>query len=167
MTGDPFEAVDRSDCGQAESMIELAEQPIDLGRLIASVESEQAGAVVFFLGTTRRFTDRRETVSLDYQAYREMALAKLHELADQAARRWPVIGSALVHRVGRVPVGEVSVAIAVSTPHRAEAFEAARWLIDTVKEVVPIWKQETRPDGTRQWVHPETARVQGEVKEQP
>jgi len=167
MTGDPFEAVDRPPSGQAGAIIELVEQPIDVGRLIASVESERAGAVVFFLGTTRRFTAGHETVSLDYQAYRTMALAKLHELAGQAARRWPLIGSALVHRVGHVPLGEVSVAIAVSAPHRAEAFEAARWLIDTIKEVVPIWKQETRTDGTRQWVHPKTTSVLGEVKEQP
>ncbi|MFV2067062.1 MAG: molybdenum cofactor biosynthesis protein MoaE [Pirellulales bacterium] len=147
-------------------MIELTDQAIDVAKLIAVVGSPEAGAVVFFLGTTRRITDGRESVSLDYEAYEAMALAKLQELADQAAKRWPIVRSAVVHRLGQVPLGEASVAIAVSTPHRAEAFEAARWLIDTIKEVVPIWKQEIGTDGTRQWVHPGITRVETEVEQQ-
>ena len=83
-----------------------------------------------------------------------MALKKLAELEDEARRRWPIIELALVHRVGDLDLGEVSVVVAVSWPHRDQAFEACRWLIDTLKEVVPIWKKETWADGNEEWVHP-------------
>ena len=91
---------------------------------------------------------------LAYEAYPEMALKKLAELEDEARRRWPVIELALVHRVGDLDLGEVSVVVAVSCPHRQQAFEACRWLIDTLKEVVPIWKKEIWADGNEEWVHP-------------
>ncbi len=102
----------------------------------------RAGAVCTFLGTVRELTGERRTVALDYEAYPEMALKKLAELEDEARRRWPIIELALVHRVGDLDLGEVSVVVAVSCPHREQAFEACRWLIDTLKEVVPIWKKE-------------------------
>jgi len=83
-----------------------------------------------------------------------MAEKKLAELEAQTLERWPIIRCAIVHRVGRLDLGEASVAIAVSSPHRGDAFEAGKWLIDTLKEVVPIWKKENWSDGTSEWVHP-------------
>jgi molybdopterin synthase catalytic subunit len=99
-------------------------------------------------------TDGRRTTALDYEAFGPMAETKLDELETEACRRWPLERIAIVHRVGRLELGEVSVAVAVSAPHRAEAFEAARYLIDTLKATVPIWKKENWHDGTSEWVHP-------------
>ena len=135
-------------------MIELVQDPIDTAELLDHVASHQAGAIVLFVGTTRQFTAQRETDSLNYECYPEMAMAKLHELDAEARRRWPIVETAIVHRLGHLELGEASVAIAVSSPHRQEAFEAGSWLIDKLKEVVPIWKQENWADGTSHWVHP-------------
>jgi molybdopterin synthase catalytic subunit len=135
-------------------MIEITEAPIDHAALTEHVRSRQAGAVCTFLGTVREMTGDRQTLSLDYEAYPEMAMKKLAELEEQARSRWPIIELALVHRVGHLELGEVSVVVAVSCPHRHQAFDACRWLIDTLKEVVPIWKQERWADGTLEWVHP-------------
>jgi molybdopterin synthase catalytic subunit len=135
-------------------MIEITEAPIDHAALTESVRSNRAGAVCTFLGTVRELTGERRTVALDYEAYPEMALRKLSELEAEARRRWPILEAALVHRVGHLDLGEVSVVVAVSCPHRNEAFEACHWLIDTLKEAVPIWKKESWADGTEEWVHP-------------
>ncbi|MDA1049257.1 MAG: molybdenum cofactor biosynthesis protein MoaE [Planctomycetota bacterium] len=135
-------------------MIELTEQPIDTQEVLRQVSSTQAGAVVLFLGTTREFTRGRQTLSLNYECYAGMAERKLLELDAEARRRWPLVETAIVHRVGHLGLGEASVAIAVSSAHRQDAFEAGKWLIDTLKEVVPIWKQENWADGTAEWVHP-------------
>jgi molybdopterin synthase catalytic subunit len=148
-------------------MIELTEQSIDTSAVVNRVRHPEAGAVVLFLGTTRELTGDRQTVALDYEAYREMAERQLAELEAEARRRWPVIECSIVHRLGRVPPTEASVAIAVSTPHRGDAFAAGQWLIDSLKHDVPIWKREQWADGTQEWVHPglkkegETGRVGG------
>lgn len=135
-------------------MIALTSQPIDSTAVLAAVSTPAAGAVVLFLGTTREFTNGRQTVCLEYDSYPQMAEKKLAELAAEANSRWPLTGVAIVHRLGHVPLGEASVAIAVSSPHRKAAFAAGEWLIDTLKEVVPIWKKENWADGTCDWVHP-------------
>lgn len=135
-------------------MVELTSEPIDTAALLESVRSPQAGAVVLFLGTVREMTAGRRTVALDYNAHEEMARVKLQELHEEACARWPVTQAGIVHRLGRLELGEVSVAVAVSCPHRADAFEAGRYLIDRLKEVVPIWKQENWDDGSTEWVHP-------------
>ncbi len=135
-------------------MIELTNNPIDANAVLSSVYDHGAGAVVFFLGTTREFTQERQTDSLDYQCYPEMAVKKLEELEAEAREKWPVIGCSIVHRLGRLELGEASVAIAVSTPHRRDAYEASQWIIDRLKQIAPIWKQENWSDGTSQWVHP-------------
>jgi molybdopterin synthase catalytic subunit len=135
-------------------MIGLTEEPIDVQAVLESARSPSAGAVVLFLGTTRETTGQRRTDFLQYECYTEMARAKLGELLDDAFQRWPLVKCAIVHRLGRVEVGETSVAIAVSAAHRRPAFEAGQWLIDRIKDVVPIWKQENWADGTSQWVHP-------------
>jgi molybdopterin synthase catalytic subunit len=135
-------------------MVDIVSQPIDTQSLLNFVGSPAAGAVVMFLGTTREFTEGRQTASLDYECYGDMARRKLESLESEARSRWSLVECAIVHRVGHVPVGQASVAVAVSTPHRRAAFEAGQWLIDTLKEVVPIWKKENWSDGTSQWVHP-------------
>ena len=135
-------------------MQRLTDEPIDYAALTESVRSTDSGAVVLFLGTVREMTDGRRTVALDYEAYGPMAEAKLDEIEAEARRRWPIDRVAIVHRVGRLELGDVSVAVAVSSPHGHEAFEAARFLIDTLKVTVPIWKKENWHDGTTEWVHP-------------
>lgn len=135
-------------------MIQLTDQPIDTAGLVDAARHPAAGAVLLFLGTTREWTDGRQTVALDYEAYPAMAERRLAELEAEARRRWPVLECVIVHRVGRVPPAEASVAIVVSTPHRADAFAAGQWLIDTLKKDVPIWKREQWADGGAEWVHP-------------
>jgi molybdopterin synthase catalytic subunit len=135
-------------------MQRITDKPIDFATLTESVRTADGGAVVLFLGTVREMTDGRRTTALDYEAFGPMAETKLDELETEACRRWPLERIAIVHRVGRLELGEVSVAVAVSAPHRAEAFEAARYLIDTLKATVPIWKKENWHDGTSEWVHP-------------
>ena len=138
-------------------MIHLTVNPIDATALLQSAQQPAAGAVVLFLGITRQFTKGRETASLSYEAYREMAVKELERLERQARERWPLVDCNIVHRLGEVPLAEASVAIAVSSHHRGDAFDAGRWLIDTLKETVPIWKQEHWANGGAEWVHPEHA----------
>jgi molybdopterin synthase catalytic subunit len=136
------------------SMIRLTTESIDAAALLDRARSPEVGAVVLFLGTTRELTGGRRTVTLDYEAYGPMAERKLAELEAEARKRWPLIDCKIVHRVGRVPLAEASVAIVVSTPHRADAFAAGQWLIDTLKQEVPIWKREEWDDGATEWIHP-------------
>jgi molybdopterin synthase catalytic subunit len=135
-------------------MIRLTDEPIAPAEVLAQIQSNAAGAAVLFIGTTRASTGGRATNSLDYECYPEMARVKLAELESEARRRWPIVDCAIVHRLGHLQVGEASVAIAVSSAHRAAAFAAGQWLIDTLKQVVPIWKRENWADGTSDWVHP-------------
>lgn len=135
-------------------MVEITEAPIDFAALTDRMRSNHAGAICLFLGTVREITGTKRTAALDYEAYPEMACAKLAELEAEARRRWPILEAAIVHRVGHLDLGAISVAVAVSCPHRHQAFEACHWLIDTLKEVVPIWKKETWADGSEEWVHP-------------
>lgn len=135
-------------------MIDLSDKTIDVAAVLDRVQSPAAGAVVLFLGTTREMTAGRRTQSLEYECYPEMARKELAELEAEARRRWPITACAIVHRLGHLELGEASVAVAVSTPHREDAFAAAKWLIDTIKEDVPIWKCENWADGTTEWVHP-------------
>ena len=144
-------------------MIRLITTSIDVATLVDSARHPNVGAVVLFLGTTRELTNGHETVALDYEAYRDMAERRLTQLESEARQRWPVIECMIVHRLGRVPVTEASVAIVVSTPHRADAFAAGQWLIDTLKRDVPIWKREEWADGTTQWVHPGMTMQEGEI----
>ena len=140
-------------------MTRLTHEPIDYHALTESVRSPHCGAVVLFLGTVRDLTGDQVTVYLDYDAYPPMAERKLAEIEAAVRRRWPVGEVAMAHRLGRLGVGEVSVAVAVSCPHRADAFAACRHAIDRLKELVPIWKKEQWADGSTEWVHPESAGV--------
>jgi molybdopterin synthase catalytic subunit len=126
---------------------------------VAFVTDPAAGGIAVFLGTTRAETapDGRALLALDYDAYAEMAVEHLQRLVATARQQWPVTKVAVLHRLGRVAVGEPSVVIAVSTPHRADAFDACRFLIDELKRDVPIWKREAWDDGSASWVHPDAA----------
>ena len=134
--------------------IEIMSSALSAARAVDFVSDPQAGGVDVFLGTTRMETNRqgRKLVALDYEAYEEMALAQMHRLAARAREQWPIVKLALLHRVGRVALAEPSVVIAVSTPHRADAFAACRWLIDELKKDVAIWKKEVWADGSGSWV---------------
>jgi molybdopterin synthase catalytic subunit len=135
-------------------MVELVFEPIDYHALTEQVRRNECGAVVLFLGTVRELTEGRRTTALDYEAYAEMAKIKLALVEDETRSRWPVGEVALVHRLGHLEPGDVSVAVAVSCQHRGQAFEACRYAIDRVKQIVPIWKKENWADGVKEWVHP-------------
>ena len=135
-------------------MIRLTHDPVDYHALTELVRRNHCGAVVTFLGTVRDLTGDQVTTALDYEAYPGMAEKKMAEIEEDTRSRWPVGEIALVHRLGHLEVGEVSVAVAVSCPHRAQAFEACRHAIDRLKELVPIWKKENWADGRTEWVHP-------------
>src|SRR5262245_19930530 len=135
-------------------MFRVTPGPISVDRLLRMVRDPRAGAVVTFLGTTRNTNVGRKVVRLEYEDFATMAENEMRLLAVEAAGRWPLCKTAMVHRTGRVPVGQTSVAIAVSAGHRGEAFAACRWLIDRLKEIVPIWKREHFAGGTV-WIGPQ------------
>jgi molybdopterin synthase catalytic subunit len=125
----------------------LIRDPIDANALVSALKRGEDGALVVFDGIVRNHTRGRRTLHLDYEAYEELATKQMRDLAAQAVQRFPIRDVVIVHRLGRLHVGETSVLIAVASPHRAAAFEASRWLIDTLKSTVPIWKRETFADG--------------------
>ncbi len=137
-------------------MVRLTTEVIDYHALTEEVRRPDCGGVVTFLGTVRDLTDGRVTVALDYEAYPGMAEKKMAEIERETRSRWPVGDMVMVHRLGHLKVNEVSVAVAVSCPHRAQAFEACRHAIDRLKELVPLWKKEHWQDGGTEWVHPGT-----------
>jgi molybdopterin synthase catalytic subunit len=128
-------------------MIKIVQGPIDLDEVLDSVKSSEAGAIDVFIGTTRDHSDGRKVLSLEYEAYEPMAIKLMEAVGAEARRRWEIDRFAIVHRVGRVEVGDASVVIAVSAVHRREAFEVCRYVIDTLKRDVPIWKKEIFLDG--------------------
>lgn len=136
-------------------MVQLTKDVIDFHALTDRVIRPECGAVILFLGTVREVTEGKVTTALDYEAYPAMAEKKMAEIEAEARERWPVGDLAIVHRLGHLRLADVSVAVAVSCPHRSQAFEAGRFVIDRVKEIVPIWKKENWADGTTAWVHPD------------
>jgi molybdopterin synthase catalytic subunit len=132
-------------------MIEIVQRPIDAAQLLSAVEDGGSGGVVLFLGTVRDHAQGQQVVALEYEAYEAMALRQMERIKEEVCKNWPVRRMAMVHRTGYMKVGEISVAIAVACAHRAQAFEACRFAIDTLKQSVPIWKKEYRPDGSY-WV---------------
>lgn len=123
-------------------MYEIVTHVIDVAAVSAAVAHPGAGAMVTFAGTTRDSNDGRRVIRLEYEAYPEMALREMRKIGELAQQRWPIAGIAIVHRIGVVSIGEVSVAIGVSAAHRRAAFDACHFAIDRLKEVVPIWKKE-------------------------
>jgi len=132
-------------------VIRLETDPLDLAALCAAVGDPEHGGIATFLGTTRREADLHEVEALDYEAYEELALSEMRAVAGEAEARYGA-HVALAHRVGRVLVGEASVAVAASAPHRAAAFAACRYAIDELKARVPIWKREVHADGGTRWL---------------
>ncbi|MEK6478723.1 molybdenum cofactor biosynthesis protein MoaE [Catalinimonas sp. 4WD22] len=133
----------------------LSDQPLDINTALEAVNDGSAGAVDIFIGTVRNKTQERAVVRLEYEAYDSMAIKEMEKLAEETASKWPVAKIAIHHRKGTLYIGDIAVIIAVSTPHRQEAFEACKYTIDTLKQSVPIWKKEIFEDGET-WVaaHP-------------
>ena len=128
-------------------VIALTREPIDAEELVAASKAGEDGAVVVFDGVVRNNTRGRRTLHLDYEAYEEMAAKQMRDLAQESLTKFGVRQVTIVHRLGRLEIGETSVLIVVASAHRAHAFDACRWLIDTLKKTVPIWKKETFADG--------------------
>jgi molybdopterin synthase catalytic subunit len=137
-----------------QSSVALTGDPIDARGIVAALKQPEDGAVVVFDGIVRNNTRGRRTLYLFYEAYAQMALQRMQDLAAQALAEFSVRDVAIVHRLGRLEIGETSVLIAVASPHRAAAFDACRWIIDTLKQTVPIWKKEFFEDGAV-WVQGE------------
>lgn len=126
----------------------ITDQPIQINDCVTKVTRSEAGAINTFIGTVRAVTKGKRTLYLEYQAYTKMAEKKLAEIGEEIAIKWENAETAIVHRVGRLEISEIAVVIAVSTPHRNDAFEASKYAIDRIKEIVPIWKKEHWEDGT-------------------
>lgn len=137
-------------------MIGIVTGAIDVEAVRQSVLSPSAGGIDIFIGTTRNHSDGKKVLSLEYEAYEPMATAVLNDIERAVRQKWPIEKIAIVHRIGKVEIGEASVVIAVSAVHRREAFEACRWAIDTLKKDAPIWKKEQFDDGAA-WVVPKGA----------
>jgi molybdopterin synthase catalytic subunit len=132
-------------------MFKIVEGPIEDVALEDAVRTDADGAVIVFRGVARRFSRGRDVVHLEYEAYPEMAEKVMAQIGDEVKTRWPITEVAMVHRTGVLEIGQASVAIAVSAPHRGEAFAAAQYAIDRLKQIVPIWKKEVWSDGS-QWI---------------
>jgi molybdopterin synthase catalytic subunit len=132
-------------------MIKITEKAIDIQKVIDTASSLGAGAVNVFIGTVRNTAHNKKVVWLEYEAYESMAVAEIRKIIDEASKRWPLQGWAVSHRIGTLRPGEVAVAIAVSSPHRKDSFEACQFIIDTLKEKAPIWKKEIFEDG-EEWI---------------
>jgi molybdopterin synthase catalytic subunit len=138
--------------------VRLTTEPIDHGALVEAARDPASGAVVLFLGTVRDLSEGKSVASLDYEAYPPMAEKKLAELVAQARERWSLNHACVEHRHGHLELGDVAVAVVTASGHRAEAFAAAQWIMDSIKQVVPIWKRENWADGSTEWVHPDAQR---------
>ncbi|MCM3586816.1 molybdenum cofactor biosynthesis protein MoaE [Mesobacillus maritimus] len=132
-------------------MYEIAKDPIDIQAVIDKVVQREAGAITTFIGTVRELTKGKKTLYLIYEAYEPMAVKKLEQIGTEIKERWEGAEVAITHRVGKLDITDVAVVIAVSTPHRADAYEANRYAIERIKEIVPIWKKEHWEDG-QEWI---------------
>ena len=148
---------------------EIISEPIDILKVTEKVMCNTAGAVTTFTGTVREFTKGKQTLYLIYEAYKEMAEKKLSEIGDEIQEKWPDARVAITHRVGKLAIGDVAVVIAVSTPHRKDAYLANEYAIERMKEMVPIWKKEHWEDGQvwigdqRECVAYPTGKPEGEI----
>ena len=138
----------------------LTSSPIDIASMLAEARSSD-GALCLFLGVVRNENEGRPTLAIHYEAYRPMAETEMEKIARGLEREWPDARVRMCHRIGRLDVGEVSVAVVAVSPHRNEAFAACRASIDRIKTTVPIWKKELHPDGSSAWVDPTKNRSTG------
>jgi molybdopterin synthase catalytic subunit len=132
-------------------MFEITEQPLDPALLVEAVRTDADGAVALFYGVVRNENLGRTVQYLEYDAYPEMAIKKMKEVADEVHKRFPVTNVGVLHRIGRLEIGETSLLVAVASPHRGEAFEACHYAVDRIKEIVPIWKKEVWENG-EEWI---------------
>jgi molybdopterin synthase catalytic subunit len=137
---------------RAELLVRLTEAPLEASEALSFVADPGAGGTVMFAGTVRNHSKGGEVTALEYEAWEEQARARLQVVGEEIFGRWPVCRVAILHRTGHLEVGETSVLVCCSAPHRAEAFEAARHGIERIKQDVPIWKKENLTTGTAQWV---------------
>ncbi|QDU64099.1 Molybdopterin synthase catalytic subunit [Planctomycetes bacterium Pan216] len=138
-------------------MIKLTKDTIDYHQLVEEARGNAFGAVVLFLGTVREMSEGRRVDALDYDAYPPMAEKELRGVVDEARQRWPLGEVSVIHRYGHLDLGDIAVAVVTASAHRAEAFAGAQWIMETIKERVPIWKRENWSDGSARWVHPQSA----------
>ena len=137
-------------------LFEVTARPLDARRMETAVAHKGAGAICTFTGVVRDSSRGRSVTHLEYEAYVEMATAQMRKIAHEIAEKWPEARVAMAHRTGRLEVGEPSVVVSVSSPHRAEAIAACKWGIDRLKETVPVWKKEHATDGTY-WIEGDSA----------
>ena len=137
-------------------MFRVSDQQLDASAVAASVEDDRCGAIATFVGTVRNHNAGRSVQWLDYEAYAPLAVRSFERISEEARERWPDVRLAIHHRSGRVDIGEASVVIAAASPHRADAFGAARYAIERIKQITPIWKHE-HFEGGEVWIEGATA----------
>jgi molybdopterin synthase catalytic subunit len=138
--------------GGSDGPFRVTSEPLDPNELLGAVRKDESGAVVLFHGVARNNSEGRRVIALEYDAYPSLAEKKLHEVAGEVRCRWPVTAIAVLHRTGRLAIGETSLLVAVSSAHRQEAFEACHYAVDRIKQIVPVWKKEIWEDGAGEWV---------------
>lgn len=129
----------------------ITSEEIDVSAVIDSVIHPEAGAINTFIGTVREFTKGKQTVSLQYEAYASMAEKQLKRIGDEISEKWPGVKTSIVHRIGKLGISDIAVVIAVASPHRAESYDASRYAIERIKQIVPIWKKEYWVNG-EEWI---------------
>lgn len=137
---------------------EISHEPIDIQSVIDKVVDRNSGAIATFIGTVREITRGKKTLYLVYESYESMAVKKLEQIGAEIEERWEGAKVAITHRVGKLDISDLAVVIAVSTPHRAASFEASRYAIERIKEIVPIWKKEHWEDGEK-WIGDQLEKV--------
>jgi molybdopterin synthase catalytic subunit len=136
-------------------MVAITQSELDIKLITEEVYNDQSGAVSVFVGNVRYATNGRNVLRLEFETYEKMALLEMRKIVDKAKEKWPITAASIVHRIGNLAIGDTAVIIAVATPHRADSFAACQYMIDTLKQTVPIWKKEIFEDG-EVWVsaHP-------------
>ncbi len=142
-------------------MFEITDNPLDAAPLVAAVRRDESGAVALFYGVVRNENLGRNVQYLEYDAYPEMAIKKMREVAAEVTAKFPITGIGVLHRTGRLEIGETSLLVAVSSAHRAAAFEACHHAVDRIKQVVPVWKKEVWEDGSA-WIEGHQPEVPGD-----
>ena len=153
--------------GADGDLFQVTNEPLEPQRLMEAVRKDESGAVALFHGVARNQSGGRRVQALEYDAYPDMAEKKLREVADDVRARWPITGIAVLHRTGRLAIGETSLLIAVSSAHREEAFAACHYAVDRIKEIVPIWKKEIWEDGGGEWVAGHPVELDSRIEARP
>ncbi len=154
--GDEIAVIPPVSGGAGGDRVKLSRDPIDAAVMASEMTRDEAGAVATFVGVVRaEEKDGRTLDALDYHAYEEMAMEQMHDIRRRAGEKFDILDCAVAHRLGLLRIGEASIAVVVTSAHRAAAFDACRWIVDAIKDDVPIWKQDVWVDGTKSWVEPQ------------